>query len=67
MPDGAKWQIVFYSKKTGTISRKRGYKSKRDADAALLGNGFLPHGEVWTAEGWFAKVREDKNERLQGI
>lgn len=60
MLDGAKWQIVFYSKKTGAISRKRGYKSKRDADAALLKNGFLPHGEVWTAEGWFAKVREDK-------
>ena len=40
MPDGAKWQIVFYSKKTGAISRKRGYKSKRDADAALLETDF---------------------------
>ena len=37
-----------------------GYKAGMALGEALLENGFLPHGEVWTAEGWFAKVREDK-------
>ena len=54
------WQIVFYNRDTGNISRKRNYKRWQDAADALRKNGFAEDSGVWAAPGWFAKVREDK-------
>lgn len=34
------WQIVFYNRDTGNISRKHGYKRWQDAADALRKNGF---------------------------
>lgn len=45
------WQIVFYSRNTGDISRKRGYKRRQDAAGALRQNGFAEDSGVWVAEG----------------
>ena len=61
------WQIVFYSRVTGDISRKRNYRRWQDADEALRKNGFTEDSSgVWVAEGWLAKIREDKsNEKIR--
>lgn len=59
------WQIVFYNRDTGNISRKHGYKRWQDAADALRKNGFTEDSGVWVAEGWLAKIREDKsNEKI---
>ena len=60
------WQIVFYNRNTGNISRKRGYKSRQDAADALRKNGFAEDVcGVWVAENWLAKIREDnENENV---
>lgn len=61
------WQIVFYNRDTGNISRKHNYKRRQDADDALRKNGFNEDSSgVWVAEGWLAKIREDKsNEKIR--
>lgn len=60
------WQIVFYSRATGNISRKHGYKRQQEAAEALRKNGFTEDSGVWVAEGWLAKIREDKsNEKIR--
>ena len=51
------WQIVFYSRATGNISRKHGYKRQQEAAEALRKNGFTEDSGVWVAEGWLAKIR----------
>lgn len=63
------WQIVFYNRNTGNISRERGYKSRRAAAFALRQNGFAEDAcGVWVAENWLAKIREDnENENVQGV
>lgn len=43
------WQIVFYSRVTGDISRKHGYKRRQDAAEALRKNGFTEDSGVWVA------------------
>lgn len=54
------WQIVFYSRVTGDISRKRGYKRRQAAAFDLRENGFAEDSSgVWVAENWLAKIRED--------
>ena len=54
------WQIVFYNRDTGNISRKHGYKRWQDAADALRKNGFTEDSSgVWVAEGWLAKIREE--------
>lgn len=53
------WQIAFYNRDTGNISRKRGYKRRQDAADALRKNGFTEDSGVWVAERWLAKIRED--------
>lgn len=60
------WQIVFYSRVSGGISRKHGYKRRQDAADALRKNGFTEDSSgVWVAEGWLAKIREDNgNEKI---
>lgn len=59
------WQIVFYNRDTGNISRKRNYKRWQDAADALRKNGFTEDSGVWVAEGWLAKIREDnENENV---
>lgn len=59
------WQIVFYNRDTGNISRKHGYKRRQDAAEALRKNGFTEYSGVWVAEGWLAKIREDnQNENV---
>ena len=59
------YQIVFYNRTTGNISRKRNYKRWQDADEALRKNGFAEYSGVWVAEGWLAKIREDNgNEKI---
>lgn len=60
------WQIVFYSRVTGDISRKRGYKRRQAAAEALRQNGFAEDASgVWVAENWLAKIREDNgNEKI---
>ena len=59
------WQIVFYNRNTGNISRKHGYKRRQDAAEALRKNGFTENSGVWVAEGWLAKIREDdQNENV---
>lgn len=60
------WQIVFYSRATGNISRKHGYKRRQDAAEALRKNGFTEDSSgVWVAKGWLAKIREDNgNEKI---
>ena len=57
---------MFYSKKTGTISRKHGYKRQQEAVCDLRKNGFSEDSSgVWVAEGWLAKIREDNgNEKI---
>ena len=40
------WQIVFYNRDTGNISRKHGYKRRQDADEALRENGFAEYSGV---------------------
>lgn len=60
------WQIVFYSRVTGNISRKHNYKRRQDAADALRKNGFSEDSGVWVAEGWLAKIREEnKNEKIR--
>ena len=63
------WQIAFYNRDTGNISRKRGYKRRQDAADALRKNGFTEDSSgVWVAKGWLAKIREDnENENVQGV
>ena len=63
------WQIAFYNRDTGNISRKRGYKRRQDAADALRKNGFTEDSSgVWVAMGWLAKIREDnENEHVQGV
>lgn len=51
------WQIVFYSRVTGDISRKRGYKRRQAAAFDLRENGFaedsrIPVGSGWRKTGW---------------
>lgn len=59
------WQIVFYNRDTGNISRKHGYKRWQDAADALRKNGFAEDSGVWVAERWLAKIREDnQNENV---
>lgn len=60
------WQIVFYSRVTGDISRKHGYKRRQDAAEALRKNGFAEDSSgVWVADNWLAKIREDNsNEKI---
>ena len=54
------WQIVFYNRDTGNISRKHGYKRRQEAADDLRENGFAEDsGGVWVAENWLAKIRED--------
>lgn len=54
------WQIVFYNRDTGNISRKHNYKRRQDAADALRKNGFTEDSSwVWVAEGWLAKIREE--------
>ena len=54
------YQIVFYNRTTGNISRKHNYKRRQDAADALRKNGFTEDSSgVWVAEGWLAKIRED--------
>lgn len=43
------WQIVFYSRVSGGISRKHGYKRWQDAADALRKNGFAEDSGVWVA------------------
>lgn len=60
------WQIVFYSRVTGDISRKHGYKRRQEAADALRRNGFTEDSGVWVLEGWIAKIREDNsNEKIR--
>lgn len=61
------WQIVFYNRATGNISRKHGYKRRQAAAETLRENGFAEDaGGVWVAEGWLAKIREDNsNEKIR--
>ena len=62
------WQIVFYNRDTGNISRKHGYKRWQDAADALRKNGFTEYSsEVWVAEGWLAKIRDNENENVQRV
>ena len=60
------YQIVFYNRTTGNISRKHNYKRRQDAADALRKNGFTEDSSgVWVAEGWLAKIREDNgNEKI---
>ena len=60
------YQIVFYNRTTGNISRKHNYKRQLDAAEALRKNGFTEDSSgVWVAEGWLAKIREDNgNEKI---
>ena len=60
------WQIVFYSRVTGDISRKHGYKRQQEAVCDLRENGFSEDSSgVWVADNWLAKIREDnKNEKI---
>lgn len=59
------WQIVFYSRVTGDISRKHGYKRRQEAAESLRRNGFTENAGIWVAENWLAKIREDnKNEKI---
>lgn len=60
------WQIVFYNRDTGNISRKHGYKRRQAAAFDLRKNGFTEDSSgVWVTEGWLAKIREDnKNENV---
>lgn len=59
------WQIVFYNRDTGNISRKHGYKRRQEAAEALRKNGFAEDSGVWVAERWLAKIREDnQNENV---
>lgn len=45
------WQIAFYNRDTGNISRKRNYKRWQDADEALRKNGFTEDSSgVWVAD-----------------
>ena len=53
------YQIVFYNRTTGNISRKHNYKRQLDAVADLRKNGFAENAGIWTAENWLAKIRED--------
>ena len=62
------YQIVFYNRNTGNISRKRNYKRKLDAVADLRKNGFAENAGIWVADNWLAKIREDnENENVQGV
>lgn len=62
------YQIVYYNRKTGNISRKCGYKRQLDAVADLRKNGFAENAGVLVADNWLAKIREDnENENVQGV
>lgn len=62
------YQIVFYNRTTGSISRKHNYKRQLDAVADLRKNGFAENAGVWVADNWLAKIREDnENENVQGV
>ena len=62
------WQIAFYNRDTGNISRKRNYKRWQDADEALRKNGFTENAGIWASDNWLAKIREDnENENVQGV
>lgn len=60
------YQIVFYNRTTGNISRKHNYKRQLDAVADLRKNGFTEDSSgVWVEENWLAKIREDNgNEKI---
>lgn len=62
-----KYQIVYYNRETGNISRKRNYKRKLDAVADLRKAGFAENAGIWVADNWLAKIREDNNENVQGV
>lgn len=53
------YQIVFYNRTTGNISRKHNYKRQPDAVADLRKAGFAEDSGVWVTDEWLAKVRED--------
>lgn len=54
------YEIVFYSRETGSVSHKRGYARSEAAAADLRKNGFTPYRGIWVTAGYFAKIREDK-------
>ena len=62
------YQIVFYNRTTGNISRKHNYKRHLDAVADLRKNGFTENAGIWASDNWLAKIREDnENENVQGV
>lgn len=62
------YQIVFYNRTTGNISRKHNYKRWLDAVADLRRNGFSEDAGIWVTDNWLAKIREDnENENVQGV
>lgn len=62
------YQIVFYNRTTGNISRKHNYKRQLDAVADLRKNEFTENAGIWAADNWLAKIREDtENENVQGV
>lgn len=55
------YYIQFYSRKTGALSKKTGYRTLRDAEADLKKNHFADAGGmVWDRADYIARIREEK-------
>ena len=56
------YYIHFYSRQSGGLSKKHGYKSTRDAERDLRQNGFENRGSgVWERADYIARIKEEKN------
>lgn len=53
--------IHFYSRESGKLSKKHGYKTKNEARIDLGKNGFTHEGnDVWQSPDWIARIKREK-------
>lgn len=51
------YRIVFYSRRTGSISQKCGYPRREDAERQLRQNGFRDFNGIWNSRNWIARIK----------